>query len=167
MPVVRSREATVSRTPSARLAVLAGAVLLSLAACGGGDDDAGSAAGTSSSAEATQSAPASGSSDFCTQAAGIDQRVEAAMSDLEGDDPSVADAFTQIAEELRAMDPPEQIAADWDAMAAGLDRMAEAFADFDITDPDSLTALEQAEGDLSTASGNVETYLRDECGIEP
>lgn len=155
-----------SRTPSARHAVLAGAVLLSLAACGGGDDDTGSAASTSTSAEATQSAPASGDSDFCTQAAGIDQRVDAAMSDLEGDDPSVADAFTQIAEELRAMDPPEQIASDWDAMAAGLDRMAEAFTDFDITDPESLTALEQAEGDLSTASSNVETYLRDECGIE-
>ena len=155
-----------SRTPSARAAVLAGAVLLSLTACGG-DDDAGSAASPSTAAEATQSAPASGGSDFCTQAAGIDQRVEAAMSDLEGADPSVSDAFTRIAEELRAMDPPAQISADWDAMAAGLDRMAEAFADFDITDPDSLTALEQAEGDLSTASGNVETYLRDECGIEP
>jgi hypothetical protein len=155
-----------SRSPSARSAVLAGAVVLSLAACGGGDDDAGSAASTSSSAEATESAPASGSSDFCTRAAGLDQRVEDALSDLEGADPSVSDAFTHIAEELRAMDPPEQIASDWDAMAAGLDRMAQAFADFDITDPDSLTALEQAEGDLSTASGNVETYLRDECGIE-
>jgi hypothetical protein len=155
-----------SRSPSARSAVLAGAVLLSLAACGG-DDDPGSAASPSTSAEATQSAPASGGSDFCARAAGIDQRVEAAMTDLEGANPSVSDAFTRIAEELRAMDPPEQIAADWDAMAAGLDRMAEAFADFDITDPDSLTALEQAEGDLSTASGNVETYLRDECGIEP
>ncbi|HET6393780.1 MAG TPA: hypothetical protein VFG13_13240 [Blastococcus sp.] len=152
-----------SRTPHARSAVLVGAVLLSLAACGSGDDVAGSAAST----PATESPAATGGSDFCTQAAGIDQRVDSAMSDLEGDDPSVADAFTQIAEELRAMDPPEQIASDWDAMAAGLDRMAEAFADFDITDPESLTALEEAEGDLSTASGNVETYLRDECGIEP
>ena len=156
-----------SRTSNARHAVVVGAVLVSLAACGGGDDDATSSASTSAGADATESAAASGGSDFCTQAAGIDQRVESARSDLEGDDPSVADAFGQIAEELRAMDPPEQIASDWDAMAAGLDRMAEAFADFDITDPDSLTALEEAEGDLSTASANVETYLRDECGIEP
>jgi hypothetical protein len=152
-----------SRTPNTRSAVLTAAVLLSLAACGGGDDDVSS----SGAADATESAPASGGSDFCTEAAGIDQRVESAMSDLEGDDPSVRDAFTQIAQELRAMDPPEQIAPDWDAMAAGLDRMAQAFADFDITDPDSLAALEEAEGDLSTASANVEDYLRDECGIDP
>jgi hypothetical protein len=156
-----------SRISNARSAVVVGAVLVSLAACGGGDDDATSSASTSAGADATESAAASDGSDFCTQAAGIDQRVESAMSDLEGDDPSVADAFGQIAEELRAMDPPEQIASDWDAMAAGLDRMAEAFADFDITDPDSLAALEEAEGNLSTASANVETYLRDECGIEP
>ncbi|HEY0125822.1 MAG TPA: hypothetical protein VGB58_01650 [Blastococcus sp.] len=156
-----------SRTPLARHVVLVGAVVLSLAACGGGDDDSSTSANTSASADATESASASGETDFCTQAAGMDQRVESAMSGLEGDDPSVADAFRQIAEELRAMDPPEQIASDWDAMAAGLDRMADAFADFDITDPDSLTALEEAEGDLSTAGSNVETYLREECGIEP
>ena len=89
------------------------------------------------------------------------------MSDLEGADASVEEAFRQIAEELRSMDPPERIAADWDAMAGGLDRMAEAFADLDVTDSDSLAALEEAEGDLSTASTDVETYLRDECGIEP
>ena len=52
------------------------------------------AAGTTTRARrgqptATESAAASGGSDFCTQAAGIDQRVESAMSDLEGDDPSV------------------------------------------------------------------------------
>ncbi len=65
------------------------------------------------------------------------------------------------------MDPPDEIAADWDAMAGGLDRLAAAFADFDLTDPDSLEALEEAEGELTTASENVETYLRDECGIDP
>jgi hypothetical protein len=152
-----------SRTGNACRAVLGGAVLVLLAACGGGDDDGGTAAGT----DAAESATASDGSDFCTQAAGIDQRVESAMSDLEGDDPSVQDAFRQIAEELRAIDAPEAIASDWDAMAGGLDRMAEAFADFDITDADSLAALEEAEGNLTSAGTRVETYLRDECGIEP
>jgi len=45
--------------------------------------------------------------------------------------------------------------------------MAEAFADVAVTDPDTLVALEEAEGDLTAASTRVETYLRDECGIEP
>jgi hypothetical protein len=153
-----------SRTRNTHPAVLAGAVLVSLAACGGGGGYGNDSSAASDEPAASSS---SGGSDFCAQAAGLDQRVEQALSDVEGDDPSVRDAFAQIAEELRGMDPPEQIASDWDAMAAGLDRMAQAFADFDITDPDSLSALEDAEGNLSTASTNVEDYLRDECGIEP
>jgi hypothetical protein len=154
------------RPGPARLA--GAAVILLLAACGGGGDDADSSgAGDTSESAATETSAAAGEGDFCAQAAELDERVESALSDLEGDDPSVADAFDQLSQELRAMDPPDEIAADWDAMAGGLDRLAAAFADFDLTDPDSLAALEEAEGELTTASENVETYLRDECGIDP
>ena len=107
-----------------------------------------------------------GAADFCTQAAGMDERVDSALSDLEGNDPSVTDAFRQIATELRGIDAPDAIRSDWEAMAAGLDRMADAFADIDdITDMDALESLDRAEGDLTTASTNVETYLSDECGL--
>jgi hypothetical protein len=144
-------------------AALAGAAaIVLLAACGGGDSGADSTA-TESAAETT---PGSGEADFCTQAAGIDERVDEALADLEGNDPSVADAFRQIAEELRSIEAPAAIAPDWEALAGGLDRMSESFADFDVTDPESLAAMEQAQGDLTEASTNVETYLRDECGIE-
>ena len=124
---------------------------------------------TSSTAEseAAGTSAAGGQDDFCTQAAGIDERVDTALSDLEADDPSVAEAFGQVATELRGIEPPEAIASDWEALAGGLDDMATAFADFDLTDPDTLAALEAAEGELTSASDNVETYLRDECGIEP
>jgi hypothetical protein len=160
------------RTGSPGQTLLTGAVALALlAACGGGGDG-GSAADSSAteSAAATDAAEttaASGDADFCRQAAGIDDRVDSALTDLEGDDPSVADAFRQIADELRAIKAPDTISSDWDALAGGLDRMADAFADFDITDPGSLEAVDAAEGDLSTASNNLENYLRDECGIEP
>ncbi|MET0765258.1 MAG: hypothetical protein ABWY29_10355 [Blastococcus sp.] len=90
-----------------------------------------------------------------------------ALAELEGNDPSVAEAFRQIADELRAIKAPDEIATDWNALTSGLDRLSESFADFDVTDPESLAAMEQAEGDLSEASANVEIYLRDECGIEP
>jgi hypothetical protein len=154
-----------SRTLIARLATSAGAaVVLLLPACGG--EESGADSSSSAATDAEQSST-SGGGDFCEQAAGIEQRVESAMSDLDEESPSVPDAFTQVAEELRAIEAPDAIASDWDAMAAGLDRMAEAFADFDITDPDSLAAVDAAESDLSTASANVEDYLRDECGIEP
>jgi hypothetical protein len=67
---------------------------------------------------------------------------------------------------LRGIDAPDAIRSDWEAMAAGLDRMADAFADIDdITDLDSIESLDRAEGDLSTASTNVDTYLSDECGL--
>jgi hypothetical protein len=159
---------TVRRTVIACRAGVAGAAtaVLLLAACG---DDGGNGAGSSPTEGAGQgeATETSGGDDFCTQAAGLEERVDSALSDLEGEDPSVPDAFRQIARELRAIDAPDPIASDWDAMAGGLDRMANAFADFDITDPDSVGALEDVEGELSTASTNVENYLRDECGIDP
>jgi hypothetical protein len=159
---------TLRRIPSTCPALVAGvAAAVLLTACGGDDPPADSAvtAGAAGT-DAEETTGASGEGDFCSQAAGIDERVDAALEGPD-DDPSVADAFRRLAEEFRAMDAPDAISADWEAMAGGLDGMADAFADFDITDPESLTALEEAEGDLSSAATNVEDYLRDECGIDP
>ena len=148
---------------SCRTSLAGAAAVVLLAACGGGGDSGGDSTATESAAETT---PGSGEADFCTQAAGIDERVDEALADLEGNDPSVSDAFRQIAEELRSIEAPAAIAPDWEALAGGLDRMSESFADFDVTDPESLAAMERAEGDLTQASTNVGNYLRDECGIE-
>jgi hypothetical protein len=147
------------------LAGAAGAVLL--AACGGDDNSDSASSTTAGAAEATETSTGSGGSDFCTQAADIDQRVEEGLSGLHDDDPSVPDAFRQIAEELRNIEAPAAISSDWESLAGGLDGMADAFADFDVTDPQSLNALDDAESRLSSASTNVENYLRDECGITP
>jgi hypothetical protein len=153
---------------SCRTALAGAAVAVLLTACGGDDATDDVAAGSAgSSASATGDGTTAASGDFCGQAAGIDERVDAALSDVEGDDPSVADAFRRLATELRGLDAPEAISADWAALSTGLDRMAQAFTDLDLTDPDTLDALDRAEGELSTASSNVETYLRDECGIDP
>jgi hypothetical protein len=159
----------VRRTVIACRAQLAGAAaVVLLAACGGGGSEADSSAtGSAAQPDAGETTAGSREADFCTQAAGIDERVDEALADLEGNDPSVGEAFRQIAEELRAIEAPDEIAADWNALAGGLDRLSESFADFDVTDPESLAAMEKAEGDLSRASSNVENYLRDECGIEP
>ncbi len=143
----------------------AAAVVL-LTACGGGSE-AGSATATPAAGQSEEgTAAADGAADFCARAAGIDQRVDAALSDLEGDDPSVTDAFRQIATELRGIEAPDAISSDWEAMAAGLDRMADAFAGIDdITDLHSIESLDRAEGDLTAASRNVDAYLSDECGL--
>ena len=144
----------------------AAAVLL-LTACGGdGGGNASESPQTSSAgADESDATAAPDAADFCSQAADIDDRVDAALSDLDDGDASLSDAFHQIAVELRDITAPDAIRSDWDAMAAGLDRMADALADFDITDLDSLEALDEAEGNLTTSSNNVETFLSDECGI--
>ncbi|MEX5719118.1 hypothetical protein [Geodermatophilus maliterrae] len=148
-----------------RIGVAGGAAVVLLAACGGGDPEADSAATTPAAGQSEEgTAPTDDVADFCAQADDVDERVDSALSDLEGDDPSVADAFRQIATELRGIEAPEAITADWEAMAAGLDRMATAFGDVDATDLGSIEALDRAEGDLTTASAHVDDYLSDECG---
>jgi hypothetical protein len=152
---------------SARVAAVTAVVLL--AACGGGDSSDADSSATGSAAEtgAAGTTSASGDSEFCTRAADIDERVDTAIENLGDADPSLQEAFQEITAELRDIEPPDAISADWQALSDGLERISDAFADFDITDPDSLQALEDAGDNLSEASTNVENYLRDECGIEP
>jgi hypothetical protein len=156
---------TVRPVPGPCRAGLAGvAAVLVLTACGGegGDTAAGSPETTR---VAGGDAEVSSTDEFCSQAAGIDERVDSAMSDLAGNDPSVAAVFRQIAAELRDITAPPAIRSDWTAMAAGLDGMADAFADLDLTRPDSLESLDRADGDLAEASTRVDDYLADECGL--
>jgi hypothetical protein len=145
-----------------RATLLAAAAAVVLAGCGGGGYGSDASDTTSAADEATGRAS---DSEFCTRAADIDQRVEDGLDKLD-DDPSVADAFRQLADELRGLEAPDAITSEVAAMADGLDRIAEAFDGIDITDPETLTALDDAEGNLSEASDKVDAFLRDECGIE-
>jgi hypothetical protein len=144
-----------------RVGVGGAAAVVLLTACGGGGSDADPA--TTPAAEQGEEGTAAGE-DFCAQAAGIDERVDAALADG-GDDPSLAEAFRGIAADLRGIEPPAAIASDWSALAAGLDRMADAVGQVDVTDLGSLEALEQAEGGMTEAGDRVDAYLGDECGI--
>ncbi|SDD49143.1 hypothetical protein SAMN05660690_4357 [Geodermatophilus telluris] len=142
---------------------LGGVAVVLLSACGGdGGEPAGEPAASQGAAAAGTTT--SGGSDFCAQAAGIDERVEAALTDL-GDDASLSDTMRELGTDLRSVEAPAPIAGDWTALADGLDQLAGALAEVDLTDPGSLAALDQLEGDLDTASANVDTYLREECGI--
>jgi hypothetical protein len=149
------------RTPSACRSVSAvSAAVLLLAACsgGGGNDTSGSA--SEKSAAGTTAA----AGDFCSRAADLDERVDAAVASR--DDASVPDAFRDLATELRGIEPPAEIAADWETQADGLDQMADALAELDLTEPDSFAKLEELGAGLSTASDNVGTYLEANCGID-
>ena len=148
-----------------RVGVGGAAAVVLLAACGGGAPEADSSTTTAATGQSEEGAAApAGTADFCSRAAGIDERVDSALADVPGD-PSLTDAFRTIADDLRGIEAPAAIASDWNAMAAGLDRMADAFGQVDVNYLDSLEALDRAEGDLTTAGDHVDDYLSDECGI--
>lgn len=142
-----------------RAGVAGAAVAVLLVACGGGSGSSGSD-GDSGGADAGAAA----NSDFCDQAGDIDARVDEALSQLD-EGGSVSEAIHASADELRAIEPPEAIATEWTALVDGLDQIADALADLDITDADSVAALDDIGTRLSTAGDKVENYLQDECGI--
>jgi hypothetical protein len=143
-----------------RAGVAGAAATVLLAACGG---DGGSSTDNAASSAADTGAAASG--DFCDQARNIDERVDAVLSELD-DGSSVPEAINAAADELRAIEAPAAISADWSALVEGLEEIGDAFANLDITDADSVAALEEVQDRLTTAGTNVENYLQDECGID-
>lgn len=164
-----------------RSALTAVAAVALLTACGGGGGEDDSAASSSSSpASSSSSAPGSGAPEtappppelpagFCTDAAGILQRLQAGFSNT---DPSAAaQGLQQAADEMRALAAPEEIAADWTALADGAERLAGAYAVVDFNDPESRQTFEQdvteIQQSLLTPGARVEGYLQNECGIPP
>ncbi|SNS46128.1 hypothetical protein SAMN04488107_2661 [Geodermatophilus saharensis] len=152
------------RSVRAGVVTVLGVVLLT--SCSGDEEGSGDGGGSAADTPATSS-PAeetTAGDDFCTQAEDLDQRVETALEQSDRDE-SIPDVFRQLAEEMQGITAPDAIAADWDTMRSGLERMADAVADLDLGDADSVAALEDAGSGLEDASDHVETYLRDECGI--
>jgi hypothetical protein len=148
------RSLTVCRT-----GVAGAAAVVLLAACGGGD---GSSTDNADGSAADAGNAANG--EFCDQAGDIDARVDEVLSQLD-DGSSVPDSIHAAADDLRAIEAPEAITTEWTALVDGLDQMADALADFDLTDSDSVAAVADIGERLDTAGDNVQNYLEDECGI--
>jgi hypothetical protein len=112
------------------------ALLLGFAACGDDDDSAGGGG-------------------FCDQADSLNQTFD------EVDDPTSAE-FSEALDRIRAMDPPAEIADDWDQLVSALD----AFEDIDLEnpDPEALAAFDSEE--MQQASDRIDEYMSEECGIE-
>ncbi len=153
-------------TCRAGLSVAAALVLLT--ACGGSDEES-SASGAASSSPAAPSTEESADSGFCTEAASIQERLQATVTQ-QSDPTRLPQILDEAATEIRAVEAPEEIAADWTALADGVERFSDAIAGIDFADPNALSTLEQQltplQQELDTASTNVATYLRDECGID-
>ncbi|TFV86460.1 hypothetical protein [Blastococcus sp. CT_GayMR16] len=151
------------------LSVAAAVVLLT--ACGGsGDDDNQSSASSATSSSASETTADAAASEFCTQAADALNDVEPAFSGQGSDPAALAPALQEAADKVRAIDPPSEISSDWTALADGIEQFAQAFAEVNVNDPASASALQQRTteiiGSLSTSATNVQTYLATECGLE-
>jgi len=151
------------------LSVAAAVVLLT--ACGGSDEGTPAASSDTSepSSSAAESSGNSADSQFCTDADAIQERVGATL-DEQSDPAALQQALRQGAAEIRALEPPQEIATDWNALADGVEQIAVSFESIDINDPNALATFEQEVGQLqaqlATASTNVGNYLRDECGLD-
>jgi hypothetical protein len=143
------------------------AALVLLTACGGTDeDDAASSSGeATTSASETTAAPAS--SEFCTQAGAVQSRLAATFGE-QTDRAQLPQVLQEAATEIRAIEPPTELAGDWGAFADGVEQIATA-AQIDFDDPAAVANFQQeaaaAQQQYGTAFTHVTSYLTQECGL--
>jgi hypothetical protein len=150
-----------------RTALAGAAVAVLLTACGGGSNSSSASSTSAKSTTASSSSAAAADTEFCKQAATLDQ-------DLSGlsntSDPSqLAPALQTVSQRLHQLTPPAEIETDWNSLVGAIDQLAQAAATTDFTNQQQATAFAQTasqlQSQLGTASTNVENYLTNQCGI--
>jgi hypothetical protein len=114
------------------------ALALAVAACGDDGDETGTAAS------------------FCEQAGELTERI----GELE--DPS-SEEFGEAISDLRDIEPPEEIADDWDRAIEAF----EAIAGLDNEDIDEDVLAQFDDPEFAAAGDRVDEYLAEECGGSP
>jgi hypothetical protein len=125
--------------------LVAGAILV--AGCGGDDDDDSGTGGGNS--DDTSSGDASVDS-FCEDFRSYDEQFS------EQNEPS----DEEVIEAIRSLDPPEEIADDFDTLIAGLDRLQS----IDTNDPAAQEELQEEMSQYTEASTNIQTFVDENCG---
>lgn len=154
--------------PGYRTGLSVAAALVLLTACSGSKSDTSASSSTKASSSASETSAAEAGSEFCTKAAAIESSVGAAVAD-QSNPASIPQALQAAVTQIRAVDPPSEIASDWSKLADGVEQLAAAFSKVDLTDQAAVASFEQTasnlESQLSGASTNVENYLKDKCGL--
>jgi hypothetical protein len=150
-----------------RILTVAAALVL-LTACGGPEeDDAASSPSEEPTTGASETTAPAASSEFCTQAGGIQARIAATFGG-QTDRTLLPEVLQEAAREIRAVDPPPELASDWSAFADGVEQIAAA-AQIDFDDPAAVASFQQqaaaAQQQYGTAFGSVTTYLTEQCGL--
>ncbi len=156
--------------PACRTGLTVAAALVVLSGCGASDEagpastEAGPAASSASKGTGERA-----DSEFCAAATALQEQVAATLGG-QPDPATVQTALQQAATGFRAVEPPEEIAADWNTLGDGVEQIATALASTDFDDPTERTAYQEQVGQLQTqvgpASADVGAYLGEECGID-
>jgi hypothetical protein len=154
-----------------RTALAGAAVAVLLTACGGGSNDdsaSTSSAKSTTSSSASSSSAAAADTEFCQQAATLDQDLGGLTNTT--DPPQLAPALQVSSTRLHQLTPPAEIEADWNSLVSAIDQLAQAAAQTDFTNQEQAPAFAQTaaqlESQLGAAATNVETYLSTQCGLD-
>jgi hypothetical protein len=155
-----------------RSGLAAAAAVVLLSACGGSDDDSNASDSTTSSSsssasETTESSAPAADSQFCTEAAAIQERIAASFTG-QTDQSDLGQLFTQISQEIQGIEPPADLADDWAQFAQGVEEVA-AISQIDFTDQAAVTQWQtqvtQIQSQYGQAFTNVDNYLTTQCGL--
>lgn len=120
----------------------AGAILV--AGCGGDDDDSGSGDDRAGTVEGDGSVEG-----FCGQFRTYDEQFT--------NDPEASD--DEVIEAIRSLDPPDEIAGDFETLIEGLDRLQS----IDTSDPEAAAGLEEEMAQYTEASTNIQAFVDENC----
>ena len=156
--------------PVRRPAAVLVAALVVLFGCGSSDDAAPTPAGSGpTSLSASPGTAGRADSEFCTAATALQEQLVTTLGSRP-DPATVRTALQQAATGFRAVEPPPEIAAEWNTLGDGVEQTAAALASTDVADPGGRAAFQEQLGQLQaqvgTASADVGAYLRDECGLD-
>jgi hypothetical protein len=126
---------------------LAAAAVFIFAACGGDDDD--SASGDNGS----NGAPGSGSQ-FCQE-----------FNELTQQGPSAGSDPNSVIEAMRALNPPEEIAEDFNLTIEGAELQAQMAEGGAEPDPDLVAQFQENQEAFTQANQHIQEYISTECGI--
>ena len=162
--------------------VATAAAVLLLSGCGGDENgDPASSSSASSSAAATSSgssAPASsggatgGSATVAPEVAAFCDQADAFQGTVAELQTATADRYGQILQQAVAdfaeVQPPAELAADWQALGGVLQQLADVATRQDLTTPEGeqqfLATAQAAVGQVGPAQDHVEAYLTANCG---
>jgi hypothetical protein len=122
---------------------LAAAALFVFAACGGDDDDASGDNGSSGSG-----------SEFCQEFTELTQQGPAAGSDPES-----------VIEAMRALNPPQEIADDFNLTIEGAELQAQMASSGAEPDPELVAQFQENQEAYTQANESIQQYLSSECEI--